>query len=139
MSDYANELGLAETWLYSRLSGDAELVALVGDGIYQQYIPDDGEYPAVLFAYQSGRDIRGNGPRRYLTDVVYVVKVIGTGPVSGLRGIAARIDAALNAQASGPVAMCVRTQPLYFPEREGDTVYQHLGGFYRLQLVPSGT
>ena len=63
--------------------------------------------------------------------------MIGTASVGELRAIAARIDAALNAQSGESVAMCVRTQPLYFPEREGDTVYQHLGGFYRLRIVPS--
>lgn len=138
MSDYLNELGLAETWIYNRLTSDPELVALVGDNIYQQAIDDEAQdpYPAVLFAFQSGADVRGNGPRRYLTDVVYVVKVIGRGSVASLRTIAGRIDAALNAQGSGDVAMCVRTQPLYFPEREGDTVYQHLGGYYRLRIVP---
>lgn len=126
-----------DEWLYTLLSADTELNAVVDDRVYGYVAPQGAAMPFVLFAYQGGRDVRGVGPSRIMASALYQVKVVGEGAsFSGLEAIADRLDALLQGASGsvtdGAVLMCVREQPIVYVEVDNGVQYRHLGGLWRI-------
>lgn len=126
-----------DQWLYERLSGDTTLSNLVGGRIYSYLAPQDAVLPFVLFSHQAGHDVRGVGPARIMTSLVYQVKAVGQGHSFGpLKAIADRLDTLLQGASGsvvdGTVLMCVREQPVEYVETDDGVQYRHLGGLWRI-------
>jgi hypothetical protein len=136
-----SETVVADTWLYGRLAGDAELMSGV-TGVFADVAPEGTAFPFVVFSFQSGRDTVGLGGTRIFTGATYQVKVISDKPSYGaIKALANRIDAVLH-QASGAVAdgtviSSVREEPVRYTETTAGKQFRHLGGLYRLQVQAS--
>lgn len=131
------EILRVDQWLYTLLAGDAALRNWVGDRVYAYIAPPDAAFPFIVFSHQAGYDVRGVGPARIMTSLVYQVKVVGRGTsFAPFKAIADRIDQILQG-ASGSVVdgfilMCVRERPIAYVETEKGAQYCHLGGLYRI-------
>lgn len=133
----AVETLVAETWLAAVLSGDSVLNTAVGGRIYGYVAPQGTPLPFVLFQQQAARDVAGVGPSRIMSNLLYIVKVIGqTNSFTSLEAAANRIDAVLQAASGtnvrGAVYACVREAPFALVESTDTGQYRHLGGQYRL-------
>ncbi len=94
---------LAESYLYSTLSGDATLMALI-TGVYSTVAPQGAVYPFIVFASLAGKDIQEIGPLRTMSQQLYEIKAISNAPsIVGLDAIMARVDALI--QGHGPVTL----------------------------------
>lgn len=131
-------VNVADAWLYSKLSGDATLTGLVGGRIYGHIAPQEASYPLVLFALQTADDVQTLGPHRIMSNMLYVVRVVGEASSFGapLSSVADRIDAVLQAASgtagAGRVLACVRENPSAMVESNKGKQYRYLGGVYRL-------
>jgi hypothetical protein len=126
-----------DQWLYGVLSGDSTLSALVAGRIYSALAPQDAALPFVVFNQQAGVDVRGVGPYRIMTSLVYQIKAIGRGgSFQPIAAIADRLDQLLQGASGsvvdGRILMCVREQPLAYVEVEDGVHYRHLGGLWRI-------
>lgn len=134
------ETWTADSWLYGVLTGDATLMGLATGGVYAHNNPTRPTFPYVLFQLQApGADVRGVGPVRIMTPLVYLVRGITESNSFGgsLKSIADRIDALLQAAhgtaAGGVIVACVRERPFALPEAAADgRQFRHLGGVYRI-------
>jgi hypothetical protein len=128
---------LVDAWLYATLTGDATLTALVAGRVHRLRLPQDGAYPAVVFAHQGGSALLAGGGVRVWSDLVYLVKAVGQGGgAAGLKAAADRIDALLHAArgsvAGGVIVACVLEAEVAYDEDRNGIVYQHLGAQYRI-------
>jgi hypothetical protein len=129
---------VADAFLAARLTGDATLDGLLPGGIWRDRPPQGAAYPFGVWQFQSGTVLRGAGPARLWSDLIYVVKVVAKGPsIAGApRDAADRIDALLDlargSASGGTVVACVLEGELAYSEVAAGVVYQHLGGRYRL-------
>lgn len=137
------EIVTANLWLYTKLSGDAQLTAIVSTRIYADVVPDQAVYPLVLFQFRPpGKDLMTLGTTRVFSELSYSVRgVIAAKSYSGLTAVADRIESLLHGASGttndGTIFGCVRTSPLALIEQEdakdGTKIdYRHLGGVYRL-------
>jgi hypothetical protein len=136
-----------EQWLYSTLSGDSTLSALVGGRFYSSEVSqdDDTAYPCVLFSYYTGNDVLGMNASRHYSECVYKVVVIGLDqPFSALEAAYARADLLLHRQAAitvpgaGSIIHSYRSQPYQITETApGGKQYRSLGGLYVIAAQPS--
>lgn len=130
------DLAAADKWIYATLSADATLLPLIGGRVYDTLAAAGTALPYVVFSYQGGYDVRGNGPIRVLHSGLYLVKAIGQGTsFATLAPIAARIDALLHAKHGVNTdgdAWAVREQPFKYLEIDNGVQYRHLGGLYRV-------
>ncbi len=130
------DLAAADKWLYATLSADATLIPLIAGRVYDGIAPSGTTLPYVVFNYQGGYDVRGNGPIRVMVSGVYLVKAVGQGSsFASLWPIVSRIDTLLHAQhganADGE-AWAAREQPFKYLEIDEGVQYRHLGGLYRV-------
>lgn len=126
-----------EQWLYTLLSGDATLTALVGARIYAYVAAQGAAMPFVVFNLQDGSDVMGVGTARIMFDGLYQVKGINeASSFASLKPIADRIDTLLQGNSGsvldGAILACTREQPLSYVETDEDRQYRHLGGLYRI-------
>ncbi|MBP8291937.1 MAG: hypothetical protein KAX65_04140 [Caldilineaceae bacterium] len=132
------EIVTAETWLYTKLHGDATLLALVPGGVYTWPVPATYSGQYVLYQMQSGVDIRGVGPSRLGVNGLWLVRVVAEALSFGgnLQTAANRLDVLLQAASGtatgGTVWSCVREQPFQLVELANGRQFRHLGGIYRL-------
>jgi hypothetical protein len=133
------ETSTAETWIYSKLTADAALTALVGSRIYRGVAPEGAAFPFVVFFLMMGTgfDVMGTGTARYITSGQWVIKAVDRNPsASTASSVADRIDAALHGQSGsatgGVVHACTRDEPLAYVEVADGATYQHLGGLYKV-------
>lgn len=129
------ETARVEEWLYTLLSGDATLSAIVGSRVYGYVAPAGTTSPWVVFNYQSGHDVRGMGPARIMVSAQYQVKAVGQYDGFGmLKSVADRIDALMQGASGsvvdGQVLACVRQSPVAYVEVSDGMQYRHLGGLY---------
>lgn len=128
---------VAEQWLYTKLTGDSTLNTAVGGRIYAYVAPQGAALPCVVYQQQAARDVAGVGPARIMSNMVYLIKVIGqTRSFGDLETVANRIDAVLQAASGsnsrGNVWACVRDSPFAMVENTEAGEYRHLGGIYRI-------
>lgn len=134
------EASTAEDFLYSTLSGDATLMALLSGGIWnteaKQNRPDP-KYPLLLFQYMSGLDYAAVGAYRIWTNMIYMVKVVSDGADFGAMNAAvARIDQLLHrasgAAADGTVWSCTREQVIRLPDGVAGSSFRQSGALWRI-------
>jgi hypothetical protein len=134
----ANEVVLADLWLYSVLSGDATLAGLVGTKIYSYLAPGGTASPFVVYNFQGGTDVMAVGAIRIMNTGLYQIKgIVQSNSMSGVaKSIADRIDTLLHGMTGlvtgGIVLACVRQQPIAYVETSNGLRWNHLGGSYRL-------
>lgn len=127
------ETARAYAWLYSTLTGDATLQALVGTRVYRDVAPAAASYPLVVFSLQAGTDLMVVGATRVWSNLVCVVRAVGLAQTyATLQQIASRIDELLHAAVGTDVLMCVREVPIDYTETDYGESYAHVGGQYRL-------
>lgn len=133
------EPNIAGQAIYSTLSGDATLAALVGTRIYEDVRPE-AEYlgPYIVFQLQaSSNDVIGLGARRVWSPLLYVVRGIARASSYGgeLATIADRIDDLLHAKhietVNGQLWLW-RERPFRMTEQTQETEFRHSGGIYRI-------
>jgi hypothetical protein len=142
-----NEPVAADQWIYSTLKADSTLTALIGGAtsprIYNEQAPQNGTatvYPCVIYQMQSAVDLQIVGPRRFWTNMLYLVRGVNeTGSYSGsLLTIAERIDEVLHAKpdpasnAYGIVWACVSEQAFRLPEVVNGRNFRHSGRIFRI-------
>lgn len=126
-----------DEWLYGLLSADLTLTPLIAARAYRGVAPAGTVYPLLVYNLQAGSDVRGVGPARVMTSLLYQVKAIGTGNnFTALEPIVDRVDALLQGVSGsvvgGQILACVRETPVAYTEIDGDQQYSHLGGLYRI-------
>lgn len=133
---------IADQWLVGVLN-DATLLAAAPGGIHADVAPEGvsgspTQQPWVVWFQVSGLDVPGTGTRRIMADLVYEVRATGRNATyAALKVAANRIDALLHgkqavALADGTMIGCVRVEPVRFTEQDGEVIYRHLGGQYRI-------
>jgi hypothetical protein len=104
-------VGLAEAWIYARLSGDSQLASLgnsplLQNGVLRVYAgvaPEGAAYPLITYQGISGQDLTTPGYHRVFTTFEYDVHCADrVGSIVGLDAIAARVDALLHGQEAYP-------------------------------------
>lgn len=135
-----NEIPAIHSWIYTTLVADSALNAIVGDRIYLDRAPQESQqFPFVIFSFQSNFDVGGLGPYRIKTRALYLVKLVCEGsPTQAVYDAANRIDQLIGAATSiihsGFVISGRRENLVHYPEFEGDVLYTHFGGQYRLEV-----
>ncbi len=135
----ANELGIAEGWLYQTLSGDATLRAQAPDGFWGGVRPRGAVSAFVVWDFQDSPDTTNLASVRLATSPLYLVRLIKlTESFADLQTGADRIDALLH-RGSGTfngvrIASCMREALYQFTELFNDSYYLHLGGYYRCYI-----
>ena len=133
----ASETLIVDGWLASTLGGDATLLAAAPGGVHADVAPEGTASPWVVFFLVAAADASAVGAIRIMADLVYEVRVTGRDcGYAGLKTAANRIDALLHratvTDADGKVLGCRREEVIRFSEQDGDRVYRHLGGQYRI-------
>ncbi len=136
----------AETWLFSKLIGDATLTALLGGSvaprIYVDTAPQTGTetvYPILLMiAAAPGRPVTGVGATIILFDELWMVKGVAKGSsYAALGPIVNRVDVILHRSSgvttSGIVVACTEENLVHYPEVYNGVEYKHLGRYYRIR------
>lgn len=137
-----HEITTGFQWLYSVLSGDSTLTALLGDGaqgIWRAYAPPSTVPPYVIMSYQSGSDVITMNAFRLMVSGLYQVKIVG--PAANMTPLAQgaeRIDQLLGLTSGTPtgavVLACYREQPIFLDELVNGEVWSNAGGMYRLYI-----
>lgn len=140
-----SEVARAERWLYTILSQDGTVSGIVAGRIFAFAAPQTiSTWPIVVYTMLSGgEDVRGTGATRIMAAPLFLVKAITQGAsLAALQTLVDRIDTLLHGQKGGTadatIQYCVRERPfrLATVEEPGNTLYQHLGGEYRIGVSP---
>ncbi len=134
------ELDWAEKWLYTVLSGDAELAALVAGRIYAYQAPQGAAFPFIVFHFAGGSDNEVIGGARIMTQAVYRVIAVDEGSsFARTSEIDSRVDAILQAASGvvvgGRIVSCQRQLPIRYGAVDAGVQSRHQGGQYRLWIV----
>lgn len=135
----------ADQWLYSKLTGDATLASLIGARVYSYMAPLGATLPAIIYAYQGGKDVTEVANYRIFNSGLYQVKAVGQGEsMVAIAAIAHRIDTVLHRSSGtvsgGAILACVREpgrSALSYAEYTNGVRYNHLGGIYRILVQES--
>lgn len=135
------ETNAVSRFIYSTLSADAQLTAVVGTRIFETRRPSPTTpFPCVISQLQAaGDDMMGVGPYRIWSSLLYLVRGITeqTSYEGNAAIIADRIDAALHAKSgtnvAGTVWSIVRERPFIMAEIVDGREFRHAGGLYRIQ------
>lgn len=146
----SHEIALGLQFLYSTLSGDSTLMALVPGGVRRAFAPAGTASPWIIIAHQSGADVITANGVRLMDDLLYQAKVVGPASVMDtLVAAAARLDVLLGGTPAGPVRnqpivsnavtigwllACWRESPLLIDELVEGIQWSHIGGLYRQDL-----
>lgn len=129
---------IAESWLYSVLSNDAQLGTYIG-GVFVDSVPADIALPQryVYITNQSAEDVSYVNKVIGWGTLLYAVRVVEeTEGYGSLRAPAARVHTLLHRQrgttAAGQVLACYRERPFRLTERIADRQIRYLGGIFRL-------
>lgn len=142
-----NEEQALSTFLYTTLSGDTAVAALVGTRIFEDLAPQGTAFPFVVFSFHTGGDTNALGSDvRTLTRPQYLIRAISKGPTySDADAVAAAVDAALmgahgSATVNGvtyEVLTVFREQAIRRCEYAESVRYNHAGGLYRIPCYRS--
>jgi hypothetical protein len=134
------EATVAEEFLFSTLTGDATLMAMLpsgANGVANTDSARGAQYPLIVFQFMSGIDAAAVGALRIWTDMLYMVKVIAQGAdYSVMDAALARIDALLHRASGtvtdGTVCTCTREQVIRLPDSVAGDPYRQAGAIYRI-------
>jgi hypothetical protein len=141
MSIHAAEtVDLIEPWIYSTLTGDDDLLALVGEASISGTLSvGDLEPPYVTFLNQSSRDVQGNAGQIISTTNLYMIKAVArTGSWDDVRPIAGRIFTLFHLpnreiDVPGGSLTSHRENIIQYPEITEGVQYRHLGAVFRIR------
>jgi len=124
-------------WVHSKLAADSALTALVDTRIYMDSSPQQNKtYPIVVISDLTNDDLNTVGGRTCIIHDVSVQGVDIAGGYDSVSAIAARIDAALQAQrgnfGSVTVLQSMRQKSYHYPEDANGVHYLHAGGVFRI-------
>lgn len=137
---------VVEQWIFTQLTGDEELMELVGYTgddppepkvfSYNADEPFPIEPPCVIFSMNFATDTQTHNGTSVMAACYYSIRAVVPGSsFEPAKDIAARIHAVLSGQqgetADGIVFGCQRENPLAFPQSDNGVQYRHLGGLYR--------
>ena len=130
-----NETADVEAWLYTTLSGDSAIAAIVGTNVFGYQLPQMDVFPCILFSLQAGGDNNTFGSRA-MDSMLYLVKVVSQGgSFAGAGPLLARIDALLQGtvvtRGDGLRLRWRREQSSQYTEDDNGVRYNHAGGMYR--------
>lgn len=130
--------GVAE-WLYTTLSADTALTALVGTRIYEDFAPGTVvTRPYVCFQLVDAADVVALGANRAVTDQEWFVYGVAQAETyNAVAPIANAIDTILSgvegtATINGISVQCVRTQSLRYTNVEEGKTWKYMGGYYHI-------
>lgn len=127
-----SEVSAVDQWIYNTLVNDPVIQALVGDRVYDTTVPEEGNFPCVIFAYIDGDDIRGTGGKRLAVWFRYRIEGMAESRTyDPVRPISNQIDTLLNLDQLATVdtvAGIARTSEVKRDEPEDGRVA--LGGIY---------
>lgn len=134
-----DEISRFEQWLYATLEPDTALRAALGGAgrVHSDEVPPGALFPACVYQFNGGDDVRGAGPHRIMLNGVWIVKCIVPGrDILAAKPAADRIDVLLQGSSGSAdgasIFSCVRDAPVRYPERTADGKdFRHLGGRYR--------
>ncbi len=134
-------VALTKQWIYTRASGDAQLVAAAPGGIHDEEAPTGTTGTYVVFKLMSATDFNAIGDIRAKSDVLIQITAIRQQRSTiALATAAGRIDALFHGQKhiaviGGTIISCRREQEINLGLRQADgTFYTYLGGLYRLEV-----
>lgn len=146
----AHEIALGLRFLYSTLTADSTLTALVPGGINRDFAEPGTIPPYVIFGHQAGSDVTTANGVRLMDDLLFQVKAVGPASITDtLVAAAERLDELLGGTDDGPVRnvaivknaatigwvlACWRESPLMVPELPEGVHWSNIGGLYRMQL-----
>jgi hypothetical protein len=137
----AHEVFSAQAWIYSALTGDAALAAVVSDRVYHAQAPEGATFPFVIFAMLSAVDVQGVGTARIQSNPLFQVKVVTQGaPDADGRTAVDRIDAVIGQavrQVQGGHTISARREGVISyvePQPAAGVLFHHNGGLYRLYI-----
>lgn len=123
----------ADRWLYSTLSNDTALQALIGQRVYIDTAPEDAEYPFVSIQFVYGSPVSNMSVDLIFFDEVWMVKAVGNGnDYTAIEAITSRITTILHKASGMGVIGCAEEEIIRFPEIYQGEVYKHLGHYYRV-------
>lgn len=140
--DALETVDLIEPWLYGRLAGDADLLALIGgtDHLSGTLSPDELPLPYVTMILQSTRDIQNNQGDILSTESLYEVKAVSaTSTWDDVIPIASRLKALLHLPhqivdlPDGGSLTCIRERGIQYAENTEGVQYRHLGASWRIR------
>jgi hypothetical protein len=135
-------MNAVEAGLYTKLTGDATLTALLSGGtasVFYGVAPDGADPPYLVFNEQTDTpDYTFTQKAR--DNLLYQVKGITSGPSAKTAGsIAERIESVLTDTAltvSGKTLLYLRKESgVHYPEVDQGRVFHHRGGLYRIQTT----
>jgi hypothetical protein len=123
----------ADKWLYSVLTSDAALQALVSDRIYEDAAPALIYDPYVVFQFVNGINVSNFSVDKIMDDEVWIVKAAAKGnDYTVLEPIDKRIGELLHKASGTGVLGCAQEDPFRFSELDNGEIYKHLGHYYRI-------
>jgi hypothetical protein len=129
--------------LYTKLN-TASVTSLLASGsasIIHAVAPPSGTYPLLVFSKSSGTQVNAFGDEAYKT-TLWLIKAIAKGKsASTAEDIDKAVFDLLNFASltiSGSVSLAVfRESDVEYPETQGDDIYHHVGGLYRIAYQDS--
>jgi len=134
-----SETARVRAWIYTTLTTDPTLQGLIATRAFYAVAPAGSQFPYVIFQMISpGNDLIALGAARIWANPLFRVKAVTKGGSTGaIEPIDNRIDALLHAKSgqvtNGVIWECVRERPYEQPEITDGTLYQNLGGDYRIK------
>ena len=133
---------IIDPWIYSTLSGDSALTAIVGNRLISTLAQEGVPAPYVQWFLASEADITVVGGVRIQVDTIYTVKGVSEGASwTQVRNIARRLDALLHrpgqtiTTATGNLTS-IRAGIIQYPEVAQATQFRHLGMQVRIRANP---
>lgn len=123
----------ADRWLYTTLTNDTALQALIGKRVYIDTAPENVEYPFVILQAVYGSPVANMQVDIIMDDEVWMVKAVGEGnSYISLEPIVERIKALLHKTSGTGVIGSVREEVIRFSEIYQGETFKHLGHYYRI-------
>lgn len=138
MTVAVNEITRLHQWIRATCLSDGTLAAGVSNRVYRGRVPQNGSFPAVIYAMLSdGDDVRGTGPIRIWWKPLYKIVIAGEGnnPLT-VQTLADRIDVLFHGITGGSssgiaIDYSIRKRPFFLDEVEvANKTYFQVGGQY---------
>ena len=128
---------IASKFINTVLAGSATIVSLVGTSFSSDFIPEEEDYPGIVWTMMSTNDVVGIGATRIMLDDVFLIKAIDKNEgYATVAAIYAEIDTLFKKvswrDGDDFVIACSRVGRVKYKTFEGGASYAHLGGLYRI-------
>ena len=129
--------------IYQKLNV-ASVTTLLAQGsasIYHAVAPPTATYPLLVFNKQAGTQVQVFGDEAFRT-TLWIVKAIAKGKSASLaedidKAVFDRLNFSTVTITGASTMYLARESDVEFPETQGDDIYHHVGGIYRLSYQDS--